>query len=78
MALKNKRNEGTDFAPLAVPTQTVLPNLMTIDGHYFRINYDVPEEITSRFLSLLDEDKTYKDVPEVLKAYEVMDPFKDE
>lgn len=77
MASENKQDEASNLAPLTLPTQSALPNLMNIDGHYFRINYDVPKVITNRLLSLLDGDKTYKDVPEDLKAYEVVDPFKD-
>ncbi|KAI6082977.1 hypothetical protein F4821DRAFT_203416 [Hypoxylon rubiginosum] len=51
----------------------VLPDLVGIDGHEFRINYDVPQHITDRLLDLLYQDPgpRYEDIPDDLKAYEV-------
>ncbi|KAL4896565.1 hypothetical protein BDV59DRAFT_170970 [Aspergillus ambiguus] len=49
---------------------SVAPDVLSIDGHQFRINYDVPEEITWQLEELYDRDAKYEEVPEHLKAYE--------
>jgi hypothetical protein len=47
---------------------------MCLDGHVFRINYDVPEEITRqlyKLYELYDRDAKYEEIPEHLTAYEI-------
>ncbi len=36
----------------ARPTRTAVPDVVTIDGHQFRIHYDVPREITDCLVEL--------------------------
>ncbi|GAB1199564.1 hypothetical protein APSETT444_008914 [Aspergillus pseudonomiae] len=49
---------------------SVAPDALCLDGHLFRINYDVPEEITQQLEELYDRDAKYEEIPEHLKAYE--------
>ncbi|KAF7169053.1 hypothetical protein CNMCM5623_001885 [Aspergillus felis] len=49
---------------------SVAPDALCLDGHLFRINYDVPEEITRQLEELYDRDAKYEEIPEHLKAYE--------
>ncbi|KAI1799486.1 hypothetical protein F4811DRAFT_557756 [Daldinia bambusicola] len=61
------------------PIKEVQPDRVCIDSHTFRINYDVPQEITNRFYELLDQDDVkYEDIPDDLKVYEVHDPPEEE
>ncbi|KAI2623077.1 hypothetical protein GGR54DRAFT_35459 [Hypoxylon sp. NC1633] len=53
------------------PAKEVKPDILGIDGHPFRINYDVPQHITDSFYALLDSDVKYEDISPELKAYEV-------
>ncbi|KAI1370411.1 hypothetical protein F4677DRAFT_438445 [Hypoxylon crocopeplum] len=64
--------ENSRFKPLM---KEVKPDITCIDQHWFRINYDVPEDITNRLYELLsrDEKVKYEDIPNELKAYEVSD-----
>ncbi|KLP13840.1 uncharacterized protein LW94_13603 [Fusarium fujikuroi] len=60
------------------PLEEVEPNIVGIDGHRFRINYGVPQEVTNRLNALCDQDEVkYEDIPEDLKAYEVKEESKD-
>jgi hypothetical protein len=59
------------------PTGNVKSPIMSIAGHYFRINYDVPQDVTNRLFDLFlargrYREATYADIPEDLKAYEVV------
>ncbi|EAW15266.1 uncharacterized protein ACLA_059300 [Aspergillus clavatus NRRL 1] len=49
---------------------SVAPDVLCLDGHLFRINYDVPEEITRQLEELYNRDAKYEEIPEHLKAYE--------
>jgi hypothetical protein len=49
---------------------SVAPDALCLDGHLFRINYDVPDEITLQLEELYDRDAKYEEIPEHLKAYE--------
>ncbi|KAJ5624410.1 hypothetical protein N7510_000719 [Penicillium lagena] len=55
------------------PMRSVAPDLLSIDGHVFRVNYDVPEEITLQLEELFYRDAGYEEIPEDLKAYEIGD-----
>ncbi|KAF5675172.1 hypothetical protein FHETE_2591 [Fusarium heterosporum] len=50
-------------------------DIISLDGHRFRVNYDVPQHITDQIEALFwgDEDVKYDDIPDELKAYEVQD-----
>ncbi|KAI0849117.1 hypothetical protein F5Y00DRAFT_236643 [Daldinia vernicosa] len=51
------------------------PDIICIDNHRFRINYDVPQEVTDRLYHLAEqEDLRYEDIPHELKEYESRDP----
>ncbi|GIJ98634.1 hypothetical protein Aspvir_000752 [Aspergillus viridinutans] len=67
MATKADLPQPEDEAP-GIPS--VDPDALCIDGHLFRINYDVPEEITEQLWELYDRDAKYEEIPEHLKAYE--------
>ncbi|PKX98891.1 uncharacterized protein P174DRAFT_437329 [Aspergillus novofumigatus IBT 16806] len=67
MATKDNLSQPSDEAP-GIPS--VAPDGLCIDGHLFRINYDVPEEITQQMWELYDRDAKYEEIPEHLKAYE--------
>lgn len=67
MATKSYFAQPGDEAP-AMPS--VAPDALCLDGHLFRINYDVPEEITRQLEELYDRDAKYEEIPEHLKAYE--------
>ncbi|CAL5871814.1 uncharacterized protein PFLUO_LOCUS6067 [Penicillium psychrofluorescens] len=54
-----------------MPTTSQAPDALSIDGHVFRINYDVPKEITEELEELFDRDEKYEEIPEHLKAYEI-------
>ncbi|OTB18137.1 hypothetical protein K445DRAFT_243588 [Daldinia sp. EC12] len=59
--------------------QDVKPDIISIDSHRFRINYDVPPQITDRLYDLFERDDIkYEDIPDDLKAYEVHDQPKNE
>ncbi|KAF5651864.1 hypothetical protein F25303_3829 [Fusarium sp. NRRL 25303] len=59
------------------PLEEVEPNIVGIDGHRFRINYGVPQEVTDRLKALCDQDEVkYDDIPDDLKAYEVKEESK--
>ncbi|KAF7158710.1 hypothetical protein CNMCM5623_003874 [Aspergillus felis] len=68
MATKDNSPQAADEA-WTMPS--VAPDLLCLDGHLFRINYDVPEEITRQLDELYDRDAKYEEIPEHLKAYEV-------
>ncbi|KAF5659396.1 major facilitator superfamily domain-containing protein [Fusarium circinatum] len=68
--------EATNLAQRALeehgPLKDVEPNIVGIDGHRFRINYDVPQEVTDRLKALFDQDDVkYEDIPDDLKTYEL-------
>ncbi|KAI1646823.1 uncharacterized protein F4817DRAFT_339548 [Daldinia loculata] len=57
----------------------VEPDIISIDNHRFRINYDVPQEITNRFYRLAEQDDLkYEDIPHELKEYELHNPPEEE
>ncbi|KAI8960075.1 hypothetical protein F5Y11DRAFT_330992 [Daldinia sp. FL1419] len=50
----------------------VKPDTVCINGHLFRINYDVPQHITDRLYELAQQDNiAYEDIPDDLKEYEI-------
>lgn len=55
------------------PLRSVKPDIVCLDGHQFRINYDVPQEVTDQLETLFmqDSEVKYDDIPDHLKAYEV-------
>ncbi|KAJ5833728.1 hypothetical protein N7474_002039 [Penicillium riverlandense] len=53
-----------------MPITSHAANLLSIDGHEFRVNYDVPKEIPEELEELFDRDAKYEEIPEHLKAYE--------
>ncbi|KAF5580782.1 hypothetical protein FPCIR_10490 [Fusarium pseudocircinatum] len=59
--------------------ESVAPNIVCLDGHRFRVNYDVPQHITERLEALFwgDKEVRYEEIPEELKAYEEKDGDKD-
>ncbi|GIC86306.1 uncharacterized protein Aud_002674 [Aspergillus udagawae] len=68
MASKDNSSQTADEA-WTIPS--VAPYLMCLDGHWFHINYDVPEENTQQLDKLYDRDAKYEEIPEHLKAYEI-------
>ncbi|KAF4991471.1 hypothetical protein FGRMN_7782 [Fusarium graminum] len=50
-------------------------DIISLDGHRFRVNYDVPQHITDQIEALFwgDTDVKYEDIPDELKAYEEKD-----
>ncbi|KAI0135800.1 hypothetical protein F4814DRAFT_402586 [Daldinia grandis] len=68
--------------PIASPDHAlkeVVPDIISIDNHRFRINYDVPRDITDRFYRLAEQENLkYEDIPHELKEYELRDPPKEE
>ncbi|RSL91474.1 hypothetical protein CEP52_014225 [Fusarium oligoseptatum] len=62
------------------PLKEVEADIVCLDGHRFRINYGVPQHVTDKLDALFwqDEEVKYEDIPEELKAYEVMDEQPDE
>ncbi|EAW17057.1 uncharacterized protein NFIA_004130 [Aspergillus fischeri NRRL 181] len=50
---------------------SVAPDLLCMDDHLFRINYDVPEKITRQLYELYDRDAKYEEIPEYQRAYEI-------
>ncbi|KAF3056559.1 hypothetical protein GL218_06505 [Daldinia childiae] len=53
----------------------VEPDIISIDNHRFRINYDVPQEITNHFYRLAEKDNLkYDEIPPELKEYELHNP----
>ncbi|CCT66556.1 uncharacterized protein FFUJ_03593 [Fusarium fujikuroi IMI 58289] len=78
----SQNTEATKRAQRALeehgPLEEVEPNIVGIDGHRFRINYGVPQEVTNRLNALCDQDEVkYEDIPDDLKAYEVKEESKD-
>ena len=71
---KPAKPSNTD-ALLSHPHKTqhaAVPSHIGLDGHKFRINYDVPPEITKAFWELYNRrDVKYEDVSEELRKYEV-------
>ncbi|GFF98173.1 conserved hypothetical protein [Aspergillus udagawae] len=67
MATKVTLPQPGDEAP---DMPSVALDVLCLDGHLFRINYDVPEEITQQLEELYDRDAKYQEIPEHLKAYE--------
>lgn len=63
----------------APPMPDVLPDLVCIDGHYFRINQEgVPQAATDALDALYEKEAKYEDIPEDLKAYEVTEIISEE
>lgn len=54
--------------------ESVPCDIICLDGHRFHVNYDVPQHITDQVEALFwgDKEVRYEDIPEELKAYEVM------
>ncbi|PWY81578.1 hypothetical protein BO94DRAFT_576552 [Aspergillus sclerotioniger CBS 115572] len=56
----------------APPMPTVLPDLISIDGHRFPINRDgVPKDITDKLEEVFDEGGTYEQIPAEVLEYEL-------
>lgn len=71
-------NQNPQERPASAPGAAAMGNnvkadIVSLDGHQFRVNYDVPQGITDRLYGLFwqDEEVKYEDIPEDLKAYEV-------
>jgi hypothetical protein len=47
------------------------PDMMSFDDHHFKINYDVPEEVTEGLLDLMHRNAKYEEVPKEYLKYEV-------
>jgi len=61
-----------------MPLPTFKPNQYGIDGHLFRINYDVPQSVTDTLYALLEKDNPkYEDIPAECLEYEIEDKDKD-
>lgn len=78
----SQSTEATKLAQRALeehgPLKEVESNIVSIDGHRFRINYGVPQEVTDRLYALFDQDEVkYEDIPDDLKKYEVKDESND-
>jgi hypothetical protein len=58
--------------------RSVAEDRLSIDGHVFRVNYEIPKEITRQLEELFDRDVKYEEIPEDLKAYETEDDDADE
>ncbi|KAI1660580.1 hypothetical protein F4813DRAFT_350365 [Daldinia decipiens] len=71
-------NQMASQLPVVKPDRVlkeVQPDIISIDNHKFRINYDVPQEITDRFDRLAEQDNIkYEDIPHDLKKYELHNP----
>ncbi|KAF5580586.1 uncharacterized protein FSUBG_13346 [Fusarium subglutinans] len=78
-------SESTEAKKLAqraleehAPLKDVEPDIVSIDGHRFHINYGVPQEVTDKLYALFDQDDVkYEDIPDGLKAYEVKEDSND-
>ncbi|RAK99986.1 uncharacterized protein BO80DRAFT_426059 [Aspergillus ibericus CBS 121593] len=60
--------EGGEYADLNV-TAVVEPDLIGFGGYTFRINYDVPRNITDTFEALADNETLVEDFPQYLWEY---------
>jgi hypothetical protein len=54
--------------------KSVKPDMMSFDNHHFKINYDVPEEVTEGLLDLMHRNAKYEEVPKEYLKYEVKKP----
>jgi hypothetical protein len=54
--------------------KSVKPNMMSFDDHHFKINYDVPDEVTEGLLDLMHRNAKYEEVPKEYLKYEVEEP----
>jgi hypothetical protein len=54
--------------------KSVKPDMMSFDDHHFKINYDVPEEVTEGLLDLMHRNAKYEEVPKEYLKYEVQKP----
>jgi len=62
----------TDFLTYKPPPPAKKPNMMSLGGHLFRINYGVPKHIMKVFLKLYkNDDIRYEDIPAALLKYEI-------
>lgn len=52
---------------------SVDPDLTSIDGHLFKINYDVPQEVTEALYELNFQEAKYEDIPREFLKYEVVE-----
>jgi len=50
--------------------KSVKPDMMSLDGHHFKINYDVPEEVTEGLFDLMQRNAKYEEVPNEYLKYE--------
>ncbi|KAF4438037.1 hypothetical protein FACUT_5200 [Fusarium acutatum] len=79
----SQSTEATKLAQRALEEHETLdevePTVIGIDGHRFRINYGVPQEVTDRLNALCDQDQVkYEDIRDDLKAYEVKEDSSDD
>ncbi|KAM0186594.1 hypothetical protein ACHAPI_011618 [Fusarium lateritium] len=59
--------------------ESVPVDIISLDGHRFHVNYDVPQHITDQIEALFwgDKEVKYEDIPDELKAYEEKDNEED-
>ncbi|PYI04000.1 hypothetical protein BO78DRAFT_399362 [Aspergillus sclerotiicarbonarius CBS 121057] len=56
----------------APPMPTVLPDLISIDGHQFPINREgVPKAVTEKLEEIAESDGTYEQIPPEVLEYEL-------
>ncbi len=66
----NQDEEVTESNTRAPRSRVVLPQILGIDGHRFRVNYDVPELPTLALYELWNREAKYEDIPKELLQYE--------
>ncbi len=76
---KNKRdteNIESSFISAATDVNTTdssLANVLGFDGHRFPIHYDTPQHVTEILVQLFIADASYKDIPQELLEYEILE-----
>lgn len=65
--------QGTNQGGNELQIRSVKPDIVCLDGHQFRINYGVPQNVTDELEELFYQvpEVKYTDIPNHLKAYEV-------
>ncbi|KAF7593351.1 hypothetical protein BBP40_011641 [Aspergillus hancockii] len=72
MATDDHSSQSGDASGVILPDiPSVAPDAMGLDGHIFRIKYDVPEEKPQQLEELYDRDAKYEEISEHVKAYEI-------
>jgi hypothetical protein len=70
--MSNNQQAHVDSIPGGM--KSVKPGMMSFDDHHFKINYDVPEEVTEELLDLMHRNAKYEEVPKEYLKYEVEKP----